>query len=77
MNDFISMLPYVKDIGLPIIALYYIFRMYISRVERTDKILEKYAETVADHSTKCTELAVEVRNIAENIERLIRKEISK
>ncbi len=62
-----KLLPWIKDLGLPVIALYYLFKAYMSRVDKTDRLIEEYGKVVKEHAANYSQLTAQIRELTNTI----------
>lgn len=68
-NEISDILPYIKDLGLPVVALFYLFKCYKERVAKGDEREDKYSEIIESHSKNCGELTIKLGVLADSIEK--------
>jgi len=82
-----QVLPYVKDLGLPVAALWYLFKCYQERIKRGDDREDKYVQVIEAHNRNCGELSLELKSLTQAlgqgrrstdklVERLVEKAIN-
>lgn len=67
MTELTSFLPLIKDLGFPIVCIYYIFKAYQERVAKSDIREDKYALVIENHSKDCAQLALALATLAQEI----------
>ena len=60
---------YIKDLGLPTIALIYLFRAYQNRIEVGDDRELRYAKILEDHARECGALVETLKSLSIEIKR--------
>lgn len=68
MDDFtLKVIPLLRDVGFPVICLYYLYKAYLDRVSQGDKREDKYASVIENHSKDCSKLALALNDLATEI----------
>ena len=57
-------LKWVRDLGFPIVALYYLFKLYRENITRTISIADNYAQITQDTAVAITQLTVAIQNLS-------------
>lgn len=63
MDSFAEIMKWVKDLGLPVVALFYLFKLYQNEMQQNTAREERYAKLMEGNSVASTQLTVAVQNM--------------
>jgi hypothetical protein len=69
VSDWTSFFPYIKDFGLPIVALYYLFKLYQAKTDENVVREDKYVAIIEAHNKNCGDLSAAIANLVIEIRR--------
>lgn len=68
MLDINIILPLIKDFGLPLVALYYLFRLYVKSLDSNKVREDRYHEVIERHSKSCTLLSEKLSLLTDQLQ---------